>query len=100
MAFVTAVSTTTGRKQRIPEHFLTHPGFKGKWKLPPSAGEGAKDALPEGEPTEDWTRLQLDKYAADHGIDVTGASTKADVLTAIAEHDPDANPGGANEEEN
>ena len=37
MAFVERVVKATGRKQRIPEHWLDHPVFGPQFRLPPSA---------------------------------------------------------------
>jgi len=39
--------------------------------------------VPEGDPSDDWTVKQLDAYAADHGIDLSGASNKTEKLEAI-----------------
>ena len=36
MAFVERVVKATGRKQRIPEHWLDHPVFGPQFRLPPS----------------------------------------------------------------
>ena len=36
MAFIEAVAKATGRKQRIPEHWLDHPVFGPQFRLPPS----------------------------------------------------------------
>jgi hypothetical protein len=33
--------------------------------------------------TADWTGKQLDAYAAEHGIDLAGATRKADKVAAI-----------------
>jgi len=40
---------------------------------------------PSGDPDESWTLAQLGEYAASHGIDLGGATRKADVLDAILE---------------
>lgn len=127
MSFVEAYSTVTGRKQRVPEHFIGHPVLGRNLSLTPSAkaaaspvnsvefgqadravtGDQTSDQtsdqvdeveLPEGDPTEEWTVAQLEQYATGHDIDLTGATRKADVLAAITTHLQDAtDPGGANE---
>lgn len=40
--------------------------------------------VPEGDPSDAWSVKQIDAYAADHGIDLSGASNKADKLAVIA----------------
>ncbi|MFJ4038207.1 hypothetical protein ACIPVB_08965 [Microbacterium sp. NPDC090007] len=40
--------------------------------------------IPEGTPSVDWTAKELDAYAADRGIDLGGATKKADKVAAIA----------------
>jgi len=58
---------------------------------PPSAcdpqpipdGAVTLSTFPDGEPTESWTVAQIDAYAAERGINLGGASTKAEKLAAI-----------------
>lgn len=40
---------------------------------------------PEGEPTEDWKRADIDAYAESKGIDTTGAPNKAAAIALIEE---------------
>ncbi|MGD9607397.1 MAG: hypothetical protein AB7V10_07945 [Leucobacter sp.] len=40
--------------------------------------------IPEGDPTADWKRDQLEAYAAAKGIDVSKAKNKPEVLEALA----------------
>jgi hypothetical protein len=40
-------------------------------------------AFPAGPVTADWTGKQLDAYAVEHGIDLAGATRKADKVAAI-----------------
>lgn len=40
--------------------------------------------VPDGEPSESWTVAQLEAYAAANGVDLAGASRKADILAAIS----------------
>ncbi|HEY1176481.1 MAG TPA: hypothetical protein VGF17_10010 [Phytomonospora sp.] len=48
-----------------------------------SAPEPPAPAYPEGEPSEDWKGDQLDAYASEKGVDLSGAKTKADKVAAI-----------------
>lgn len=48
------------------------------------ADESEEINLPEGDPSEEWSGKQLDKFAADRGIDLGGARTKPDKVAAIA----------------
>ena len=41
-------------------------------------------------PNTKWTKKRLEEHAAAHGVDIEGATTKADILAAITA-DPDAN---------
>ncbi len=43
-------------------------------------------AAAEPTPDSDWRVPQLREYADTHGIDLTGASLKADILDRIADH--------------
>lgn len=63
----------TGKlRQRDPQPSLTEPPAD---EVPPT--------WPEGEPSEDWRRDELDDYALAHGLDTSGMAKKADVLAAI-----------------
>ena len=78
MAKVKVLVEATGRTQHVPEHFLSHP----------TLGKGLKwvERKPATDtPSEDWTLAQLRDYASDpdNGVDLAGARTKADVLSAI-----------------
>lgn len=42
-------------------------------------------SYPDGEPTDKWSAKQLDAYANDHAIDLTGATKKADKVARIIE---------------
>lgn len=45
---------------------------------------GDDDAsYPDGEPTEKWSAKQLDAYATDHDIDLSGLTKKADKVERI-----------------
>lgn len=81
------VTNTHGDTQRIPDNWLDL--FPGQFTVPDD--EPTSSDLPEGDPTKDWTIAQLEAYARDHGVDVTGAKKKADLLTAI-EQAADAAP--------
>lgn len=98
--FVDAYSTTTGRKQRVPRHFIGHPVLGAGLALTPSARgrdeEAEPDVLvevPAGDPTDDWTRAQLDAYAATLlDLDTAPMRNKADVLAAIQDATAPADP--------
>jgi len=40
-------------------------------------------AIPEGDPSDEWTVKQLGAFAEREGIDLAGATKKADVVAAI-----------------
>lgn len=42
-------------------------------------------SYPDGEPTEKWSAKQLDAYANDHQIDLSGVTKKADKAARILE---------------
>jgi hypothetical protein len=48
------------------------------------AAESEEITLPTGDPSEEWSGKQLDKFAADLGIDLGGAKNKAEKVAAIA----------------
>lgn len=90
--FVRAWSTTTGVEQWVPAHFFDSPvTSRGLTRKDPNPG-------PEQAPSMDWTRDQLDAYAADrHGLDTRGEPNKAAVLAAIEAAAPvDPTPAGPN----
>ena len=47
----------------------------------PDAGE---TTVPDGDPSEEWSGKQLDKFAAELGIDLGGSRTKSDKVAALA----------------
>ena len=73
--FIVAYSTATGEEHHIPEHWLTHPVFGPQFTTTPPD--------PETAPTVNNTKAEIEKYAADHGIDLEGASTKAEMVAVI-----------------
>lgn len=79
--FVTAYSRSTGQKQRIPESWLDHEVLGKDFRRTPS-DEARQQALADG-PSDVWTVAELTEYATQHGIDLSGASRKADILAAI-----------------
>lgn len=77
---ITAYSTATGEPHQIPEHWLDDPKLsKGFTTTPPT---------PESAPTMSDSKSDIEKYAADHSIDLGEASTKAEMLDAIAAATP------------
>jgi len=47
-------------------------------------GESTAVTIPDGEPSEEWKAAELTAYAEREGIDLAGATKKADVVAAIA----------------
>jgi len=74
------VTNVHGDQQRVPANWLDM--FPGQF-TPLEADQPQQAEYPDGDPTEKWTIAQLTAYAAAHGVDVTGASVKADYLGAI-----------------
>lgn len=93
--FVDVYDKNTGIKQRVPEHFMDNPVLSKPFRKTPLAEARDDVAVPEGDPSEAWTNAQLTQYAADQGIDLGGATVKADILTAITHHE---SPSGGEEE--
>lgn len=78
--FVEVYSKATGKKQVVPEHWLNHPVHgKGFAKTPSAKANEPGD----GEPSDAWTRKQLDQHAAGIGIDTSALPNKGEVLAAI-----------------
>lgn len=50
---------------------------------PETLAEPEVVSLPEGEPSETWTVVQLKEYAAREEISLAGADKKADILAAV-----------------
>ncbi|WP_127572772.1 hypothetical protein [Georgenia faecalis] len=50
--------------------------------------------LPDGDPSDGWKNKQIEAYAQANGIDLGGASKKADMLAAIDAHRAAAETGG------
>jgi hypothetical protein len=48
---------------------------------------GQATTIPEGKPTDKWTVAQLQAYADERGIDLTGAANKAAMVAVIQEAD-------------
>lgn len=66
----------------------TVPAWAEKQITNPKAWEGEGDdesdeEIPEGDPSEDWKVDQLKAYAEREGVDLGGATKKADILTAV-----------------
>lgn len=78
--FIEAVAKTTGRKQTIPAHWLDHPTLGQNFRLPPSVEQ---ETTRTPEPSDNWTVKQLRKYAEDNTVDLTGLTTKPEILAAI-----------------
>lgn len=74
---VQVVVKATGRKQWVPERWLDHPVLGQGIALPPSARAKSET------PNDAWRKDRLQQFAADNGIDLAGASTKAQMVAAI-----------------
>lgn len=76
------VADALGRKVWIPEHWMDHPVLsRGFRKL--RSGETPTPAEVSATPDENWTHAQLDQYAADRQVDLSGTTTKAEKIAAI-----------------
>lgn len=80
--FVEVYSKTTGKKHHVPEHWVNHPVLGKNFAETPSA-RASKAGAPEGDPSEAWTRAQLDDHAAGLGIDTSALPNKGEVFAAI-----------------
>lgn len=80
--FVERVSVTTGNKEYIPEAWTQegHP-FYGQFRQSASQRQ-LEDRTPQ--PSTNWTIPQLRDYAERAEVDLTGSTTKADILAAIS----------------
>lgn len=79
---VPAWDKRTGKRlpNPVPESWLRKNTFPRLASAPPSKGA---DAQPDGPPTDAWNLDQLRAHADAQGIDLAGATKKADVLAAI-----------------
>lgn len=84
------VSDARGRKVWVPEHWMKHPVLSRGFTALPSTGKrstaqaaAAPQNVEDQVPDESWTHDQLDQYAADKGIDLTGTTTKAEKVSAM-----------------
>lgn len=90
-AFVTAVNKN-GVEQRIPRAWLDDESpFAGDFRL--SASQRQREERTKT-PSENWTVPQLREHAEQAGDDLTGVTTKADVLSAINDAAPSADLEG------
>lgn len=84
-AFVTAYSKTTGRQHRVPDYFIDDPilgaDLTTETPNPPVPAVAAESA-----PSMEWTRADLDAYAASQGLDTSGEANKTDALAVITAH--------------
>lgn len=74
--FVTA-EDKNGNRSKVPEHFLGHPVLGKFFK------STAKQAGRSTTPSDDWTVKELEDHAHAQGIDLAGATKKAEILAAI-----------------
>ncbi|MEV5001942.1 hypothetical protein [Nocardioides sp. LML1-1-1.1] len=88
--FVEVYAKSTGAKQSVPEHWLSHPVLGRDFSKTPLTKaietRAAGTVTPgRGEPSDAWTREQLDLHAAGLNVDSTDLPNKAAVLDAITE---------------
>ena len=81
-----------GQKRRVAKEFLDHPDVKdglekGHLTLVEEPTEEAPAATDETIDIDGMTVDKLKAYAAEKGIDLGGATLKADILTAINGHE-------------
>lgn len=70
-----------GEKQMVPDTWLQEGHvFADQFRIAPRARQQA-ERTPE--PSDNWTIAQLREHAEKVGTDLTGKTTKADILTAI-----------------
>lgn len=59
------------------------PGFGQRSVYDPDSEEAQIKAAGDNKPVERMTHAELDAYAADHGVDLSGAATRDDKIQAI-----------------
>lgn len=79
--FVDAYAISTGRKQRIPRHWLDDPVLGRDFRKTPSQRELDGDLPPR--PPGDAGSKEIAAFADAAGLDLSGAKTNADKLVAI-----------------
>lgn len=58
--------------------------YEGAAEAAPDEGDSGEVPASEPTPTSDWKNPEIEKWASDHGVDLGGATKKADMLAAIA----------------
>lgn len=90
--FVSAYSKSTGREHWVPRRFFDQPELCRDLTLDAPAGGPAVDVTPgpadsakavEDVPSEKWKNADIEQWATDHGVNLDGATTKADMLAAV-----------------
>lgn len=80
--FVDVIVEATGREERVPADWIGHPVLgEGIRLVEPEPVVEAID--PDDAPSGRDTHEVIDAYAGEHGIDLTGASTKAEKVAVI-----------------
>lgn len=70
-----------GRTVVVPDETAEYYLSRG-WAVADGASPAASD-IPDGDPSEEWTAKQLDAVAERDGVDLGGATKKADKVAAI-----------------
>jgi hypothetical protein len=79
--FIEVYAVATGRKQRVPRHFLDDPMLGAGIRKTPSQRELDGELGPR--PTEETLVKDIDAWAEDADVDLSGLSTKTEKLTAV-----------------
>jgi hypothetical protein len=80
---VATLTHPKGRSVVVPDETVDYYTSKG-WAVADSPAEDPAASAKAAEPDKSWKNDELVAYAAEHGIDLGGATKKADLLTAIA----------------
>jgi hypothetical protein len=67
----------TAQVRAVPEGYLVPDAVLDAW-------HEANATVPDDTPTSDWKNADIEAWAKDHDVELGGATTKADMLAAIA----------------
>lgn len=89
MALVDAYDTRTGTVRQVPEHWIDHPVHGATL----TAGTTPPEPAPAEPRLSERTVTELRDLADHLGVDLTGATKKADIVAAIEAHDTPVTTG-------
>lgn len=75
--------TIPGGRYRRPDGTIVNANGEAIEASLPHDPETTQVAVKADAPSARWNKAQLTEYAAQHGIDITSASTNAEILAAI-----------------